>query len=252
LLLDAFDEVVDTHLHDLQQEIGNILHNFKCPIVITTRHFRLPQLSPLTKYEIAPLSWARIQTFSEMYLEENYLDFLNEVIRKGLSRLVSNTLLLTLLILLYQRNQDLPSSQTQVLEAIVKQLERWSQSKTRRFQQPLSWEIKLKTLSELAFLSFAKGDLYVLGAQRAEETLLNILNDLETKRKVPRGTLLKDFFAQLTDTGLIHPQNGNISFWHRAFQEYLASPQVHDKVQSGEIQISEVISMTFDRTLTTA
>lgn len=241
LLLDAFDEVVDKYLHDLQQEIGNILANFNCPTIITTRHFRLPQLSPLTKYEIAPLSWAKIQEFSEMYLGDKHLDFLNEAISKGLGQLASNTLLLTLLILLYQHNQNLPHSQTQVLETIVDHLEEWSQSKTQRFSQPLPWQIKLNALAELAFLSFINGETYLLDAELAEEASINLLNQLEARRVIIQGLLLPDFYEQLTDTGLILFHNGNVSFWHRAFQEYLASLQISSKVQSGEIQISRVI-----------
>ncbi|MCB9444071.1 MAG: NACHT domain-containing protein [Ardenticatenaceae bacterium] len=243
LLCDAYDEVIDKHLHDLQQEIESILVNYKCPIVVTTRHFRLPQLSLLTKYEIAPLSWTKIRVFSEMYLKEGYLDFLNEALSKGLGQLVSNTLLLTLLIFLYQRDQDLPNSQTKILEAIVNQLERWANSKTKRFQQPLSWQTRLKTLSKLAHSSFAKGDLYVIDAEAAEEILVEILSDLKTKHKVSPGTLLDEFYEQLTDTGLVHIQGNNISFWHRAFQEYLASFEIQSRLQSGIIKISDVITV---------
>lgn len=241
LLLDAFDEVVDKYLHDLQQEIGNILANFNCPTIITTRHFRLPQLSPLTKYEIAPLSWAKIQEFSEMYLGDKHLEFLNEAISKGLGQLASNTLLLTLLILLYQHNQNLPHSRTQVLETIVNHLEEWSQSKTQRFTQPLPWQVKLNVLAELAFLSFISGESYVLDAELAEKTSMGLLSQLEARRIAPQGLLLSDFYERLTDTGLILFSNGNVSFWHRAFQEYLASLRISDRIQSGEIQISRVI-----------
>ncbi len=161
LLLDAFDEIIDTYFHDLQQEIASLLSDFECPVVITSRHFRLPQLSFRAKYEIQPLSLQKILAFSKMYLGSVHLEFVKEIIRKGLGNVASNTLLLTLLILLYMNNQDLPLSQTQVMSAVVKQIENWSRSKPQRFQQPLSWQIKLNILSKLAFVSFTQGESYI-------------------------------------------------------------------------------------------
>jgi hypothetical protein len=118
---------------------------------------------------------------------------------------------------LFQSDQQLPNSQTQTLEAIMKHLERWSQSKPKKFKNALSWKIELKALSELTYLSFIKG------------------------RSVPQGMLLPDFYSQLVDTRLINLQNDNVSFWHRIFQAYLASFEIANQIQSGQILINEVI-----------
>jgi len=243
LLLDAFDEVIDTYLNDLQKEIEGFLHDFECTIVMTTRHFRLPQVSLISKFELQPLTHQKIRSFSEMYLGLGHQGFLNEIIRKDLIDIASNTLLLTLLILLYLNNQDLPSSRTKLIEAVVNQLENWSRSKPTRFHHSLSWQIKLNMLSELAFLSFTKGDSYTLGIEDANLTIIKILGGLEASRKVPQGMQITDAYEQLADTGLICILNSSVSFWHRAFQEYLASLQIAEMVQSGEIHIGSVIKV---------
>ena len=243
LLLDAFDEVIDGYLHDLQQEIENLIRDFHCAFVITTRHFRVPQLSLTTKYELQPLAPQKIRAFSKMYLGADYQGFLNELTRKGLGTVASNTLLLTLLILLYLNSQELPRSRIQIIHAIVKQLEKWAESKViQRFQHVLPWKIKLDFLSELAFLSFSKGDSYTLGSDDADETLASKLKELEASRKVPLGMQITAVYQQLEDTGLIHHlQDSGVSFWHRALQEYLASFQILERVRLGQIRIGDLI-----------
>ena len=224
LLLDAFDEVIDTHIDDVQREIESLLQDFDCTLVMTTRHFRLPQVTLKNKFELQPLTPQKIRLFSEMYLGVDHQGFLNQITRKDLISVASNTLLLTLLVLLYRNDQDLPGSRTKVIEAIVKQLENWSRSKLNRFQQALSWEIKINMLSEMAFLSFTKGESYTLGAEDADKLMNNELDVLESSRRVPRGIRLADVHEQLADTGLIQLQKNGVSFWHRAFQEYLSLP----------------------------
>ncbi len=244
LLLDAYDEVIDTYLHNLQQEIETMLHDFRCTVVITTRHFRDPQLSLVTKYELQPLTPQKIRGFSKMYLGADFEAFLSEITRKDLGHVASNTLLLTFLILLHLNNQELPRSRTQVIHAVVTQLEKWVQSKPiRRFHHELPWQIKLDMLSELAFLSFTKSDSYTLDRVEADRVLAEKLDDLEASRTVPRGMLLPDAYEQLEGTGLIHLQDSSVSFWHRAFQEYLASLQIAERVQSGQIQIGDFIKV---------
>ncbi len=92
-------------------------------------------------------------------------------------------------------------------------------------------------------MSFTHGDSYTLDTKKSDEALVRILNDLAASRKVPQGIQILDTYKQLADTGLIHLQDSNVSFWHRAFQEYLASFQIGERVQSGQIQLNRVIKV---------
>ncbi len=245
LLLDAFDEVIDDYLHELVQEIESILRDFHCSLVITSRHFRVPPLALTTKYELQPLTWQKIRAFSEMYLGANNQSFLNEIVHKELWNVASNTLLLTLLILLYQNNQELPRSRTQVIHDIIVKLEQWAHAKrVRRFRQELSWQVKLEILSEMAYSSFINGESYTLDSTRAEQRLTSLLDELEASRRVSRGMSIEDGFAQIEDTGLIRQYAQSISFWHRAFQEYLVAIKLAKSVPSEHIQIDTLAKDT--------
>ncbi len=241
LLLDAFDEVIDTYLHDLQTELESFLRDYRCSVVITTRPFRDPQLPLVVKYRLQSLTAPKIRAFSKMYLGEEYQAFLGELERKHLGNLASNTLLLTLLILLYSTNRDLPQSRTQVMHAVVAQLETWTRSKNRRFQHLLSWQQRLELLSELAFLSFIESDSYTLHAERANQAVAQKLDAWQAARTIDRDMTLDEAYAQLEDTGLIHKQESGISFWHRAFQEYLAALEIAKRIGSGNIRINDYI-----------
>lgn len=243
LLLDAYDEVFDTNLINLQQDIENLIDR-GAKIVITTRHFRLPQLSNISKYEISPLTTQKISTFAENYLGKSSKDFLNELIRKNLRNVASNTLTLTLLILLYSTDHNLPNSRGKVIDAIVSQLRKWAESKPKRFKNAIPWEIKQGILSELAFVTFVEGDSYTLESIKTEVTIANKIDDLASKHLVTQDLVISDIYDQLADTGLIYILSRGVSFWHRAFQEYLVSFAIAEKIQSGEIQISEIIKQS--------
>ena len=243
LLLDAYDEVIDTNIHNLQQEIEIIIRDLGAKVVITTRHFRLPQLSLITKYEIQSLTPQKISAFAENYLGEGCKGFLDEMMRKNLRNIASNTMILTFLILLYSQNHNLPNSRTKVIDEIVYRLQKWAESKTNRFQHAIPWQTKRSILSDLALVSFVEGDSYTLNSEISDNNLARMVDYLAHDRKISQDMQISEAYSQLEDTGLIYLLDNGVSFWHRAFQEYLASFAIAEKIQSGEFQIGDLIRL---------
>lgn len=244
LLLDAFDEVAVSHLSDANRELREIVESFGHPLVVTTRQFRLPQLSPLAKFVIQPLTQRTIQDFSQMYLAPRHVEFLHELSSKGLVHAASNTLLLTLLILLYSDSLELPNSRTAVLRAVVQRLEQWNEARESQFEGPLPWNRRLDILIELAYLSVKEEHGYILDVQSARQVMLDQISRLERQREIRPGFTVDDLLTQLAETGLLQTENGRISLWHRVFQEYLAAIKVAEAIDKGEIKLRDIIKQS--------
>jgi HEAT repeat protein len=233
ILFDAFDETFEHRVPDLEGEIQSLTVNYrKCKVIITTRHFRLPRLTPIRRYELQPLSDQRIEAFAQMYLDSDCRTFLDEIARKGLAEVASNTLLLTLLILLYLAERELPRSRGQILQAVVKRVRDWDQSKAKRFASPLSWEIREELLTQLAFSSLSSGKSYALDKQSVEITLTDVLNELERRRQIPPGLTLDQVLDSLASTGFILKMDEGVVFWHRAFVEHFAAAEIARRIES--------------------
>jgi hypothetical protein len=233
LLFDAFDEVFEPSVPEVEREIQSLMDNYrKCKIIITTRHFRLPRLAPIKRYELQPLSYQRIKSFAQMYLGSDCQAFLDEIARKGLTKVASNTLLLTLLVLLYLREGELPRSRGQALQAVVDRVRDWDRHKAERFVSPLSWEIREELLTQLAFSSLSSGKSYALDKQSVEMTLTEVLSGLENRRQVPFGLTLDQILNSLGATGFILRADEGIVFWHRAFVEHFAAAEIAHRIES--------------------
>ena len=65
LLLDAFDEVLDSCVLEAERDIQSLLADYSASrIVITTRHFRLPRLNSVRRYELEVLSQTKVEAFA--------------------------------------------------------------------------------------------------------------------------------------------------------------------------------------------
>jgi hypothetical protein len=242
LLFDAFDEVFDSSVPDLEREIQSLIDDYRnCRLVITTRHFRLPRITPIRRYELQLLLSEQVEAFAQMYLGSSHGAFLEEVTRKGLAKLASNTLLLTLLILLYMREGELPRSRGQILQAIVDRVRHWDETKGERFASPLSWDTRAESLTQLAFSSLSSGKSYALDKQSVEATLSEVLNKLERRRQVPTGLTLGQVLDSLSATGFILQVDEGTVFWHRAFAEHFAATEIGRRFESEPEFVEDLI-----------
>lgn len=233
ILLDAFDEVFEESVPQVERDIQALMDNYpQCKIIITTRHFRLPRLTPVRRYEVQPLSYEKIEAFAQMYLGTDDQAFLAEVNRKGLVKVASNTLLLTLLLLLYLHERKLPRSRGQILQAVVDYVREWDENKAERFVSPLSWKIREELLAQLAFTALASRKSYALNKSSVETALNDALSDLEKRRQIRRGLTIAEVLNILVATGFILQADEGIVFWHRAFVEYFSAIEIARRIES--------------------
>lgn len=245
LLFDAFDEVLEPHVPEVERELQSLIDDYpKSRIIVTTRHFRLPRLSPMKRFQLQPLSYDRVEAFARMYLDPGHQAFLWEISAKGLGALASNTLLLTLLILLYLREGELPRSRGQILQGVADRVRDWDRHKPERFGLPLSrisWGARVQLLAKLAFSSLSIGESYALDKNSVEMTLIDTLNDLERRRQIPSGLTLDEILDSLAATGFIVRVAEGVLFWHRAFVEHFAASELASRLETSPELLEDLI-----------
>lgn len=228
-LLDAFDEVQEEYLEDLKRE----LEEFTCinthKIIITSRETRLLDLPSSSRFLVNPLEQNEIENFLEQYLGNERFKFLSEIRRKGLVDESKNTLILTLMILIYKEYQILPISRTKIVGKIVGKIKEWEESKGKRLTNGLSWGIKEKILSELAYNIVEAQENLTLSEKQIDNVLIPLLERFEEKREIPKGIDKYRIIDDLALTGIVSYNDNVVSFWHRAFLNYFASKTLADK-----------------------
>lgn len=245
LFFDAFDEVLERHVPEVQRELQSLIDDYPgSRVIVTTRQFRIPRLASIKRYQLQPLSYERVQSFVQMYLGPDYQAFLEEISRKGLAAIASNTLLLTLLILLYLRQGELPRSRGQILQRVVDCVRDWDRDKPERFGLPLSrvcWDTRVEILAKLAFSSLSSGKSYALDKRSVEITLTDTLDDLEERRQIPSGLTLEEILDSLAATGFVVQVDEGVIFWHRAFAEHFAAREMASRLESEPGLLDELI-----------
>lgn len=224
VLLDAFDEVFEPAIPELERELQLLIDHYgRNKIVVTTRRFRLPKVTPIRRYELQSLSYGKVEAFAQMYLGSDSATFLKEIERTSLTKAASNTLLLTLLILLFQNQSELPNSRGQILRAVIDRVCKRGHDKPRRFSNSISWEVRVSLLERLAFLTLYKGKSYLLDNDSVESALNEAMDDLERRRLIPAGITIAQILDSLAATGFVREEAEGTVFWHRAFMEYFAA-----------------------------
>ncbi|MCX9012075.1 MAG: HEAT repeat domain-containing protein [Candidatus Methanoperedens sp.] len=235
-LLDAFDEVQEKYLEDAKREIEEFTGINTNKIIITSRETRLIDLPSSSRFLVNPLEQNEIENLLEQYLGNERFKFLHEIKRKGLVDESKNTLLLTLMILIYKEDQILPISRTKIVGKVVEKIKEWEESKGKRLTNGLSWGIKEKILSELAFKIVEAQENLTLSEKQFDSVLIPLLECLEEKREIPQGIDKHRVIEDLALTGIVGYDDDAVSFWHRAFLNYFASKTLADKyVESPKI-----------------
>ncbi|HMY18435.1 MAG TPA: HEAT repeat domain-containing protein, partial [Polyangium sp.] len=158
-------------------------------------------------------------------------------------RLTSNTLLLTLLVLLFQKSEKIPQSRMLILQEIVKTVEEIEREKPRSHRD-LDWDVKLRLLSTLAFRTVQEGDGYSLGDSSTKESLRAAIKQLEDSRDLRAGMSWGEVLACLEVTGFVRREGTGVTFWHRAFLEYFAAIEASRLLMLEQLDLSDWVRRT--------
>ncbi|WP_269851656.1 NACHT domain-containing protein [Methanosarcina horonobensis] len=209
-------------------------------IIITSRNIRIPRLSSSSRFYVCPLDESQIQELSRQYLDNDYSKFCYQIQIKGLQKESQNTLLLTLMIIIYKKYDLIPTLRTKIIKKVVENIENWELNKPQRFKPVLSWEIKIDILSELALESAKKHETLSLTKEETNEIMFPIIEHYERSREIPSRIERKSLINNLISTGFIYENINGISFWHTAFLEYFASKSLAEKYVENPAIIEEI------------
>lgn len=237
-LFDAYDEANSPRLErDLQQLVQDAPG---CGIIITTRASQKPRAGPVSEYVFEELSSEGIAEFVARQVEPAARgEFMDQIHRKGLLREASNTLILSMLILLHQQGSNLFSSRGRILDEVMKRVRERELGK-RRGDSPLPWEAVELLLARIAFQVLVSGSekTYSLDHPKADEVIGEALIELRDDLTISHTTR-QTAFNQLTATGFLRKEPDRWIFWHRAFLEYFAAQEITRRIENGRLDIND-------------
>src|SRR5205823_3173486 len=138
----------------------------------TSRPQHRPTIGALQAYELLPLIGERIEGFLALQLGGEAAEMLRQLQRQRLWPLASNTLLLTLLLLLFLRHRALPESRALLLSDIIGRVRQIEEDKLRQVV-----EVDFELLGVIAMLSTRAGAGYAVSRRDAVAAIDGRLRD---------------------------------------------------------------------------
>ena len=225
-LLDAYDEVQENYLEEAKRQIEDFTSDPKYVVYVTSRVSRPLFLSGATQFVIKSLEQNEIDSLLEKYFGGEKFKFWLEIKNKGLTEESKNTLLLTLMILIYKDDSCIPSTRNQIIKRTIEKIKEWEQSKGERLIDGLTWEIKEQLFSKLAFKFIDCNRKSYLSKDEIDDVLLPFLEKYEQKREIPKGIAKNRILDDLALTGIVSYDSNQLTFWHNIFLDYFASKEL--------------------------
>ncbi len=228
LLLDGLDEAANTARRArIVGTIKRAADQYACQVVVTTRPGAHEGRATLAGFEQASiedlddpgienflLQWCRWLKRGDEAAAQGYLAELRAAVTvPSLHILARNPLMLTALAVLHLRRNVLPQQRAQLYEQIME----WLTEQAVEKHPDLSKDERLRRFGSLALaMQGWKGRMRLqIGIETAAQLIARA--DLPSEQA-------SDFFEQAqVDSGIITLRGGEIAFWHRSFQEYLAA-----------------------------
>ena len=249
LLLDALDETVmgitreeaEESYRRVSEVITNLATRYSLvPIVVTVRkagYHQRARLPGFTEVEVLDFRREEIAQFVERWFaihpnpqrRGNAPDLLARLERNPrIQALAANPLLLSLIVLVYEDQLDLPERRAELYERCVDTLLiRWDTTRNLRRRREFKPEQKRQLLEEIAWYFHLQGQRYFLESELLERIaafLPAIGQDSEQKSQV-----LAEIAAE---NGLLKEQaHGWYGFLHLTLQEYFAARHAVDHQQ---------------------
>ena len=250
ILLDGLDEVRETDCHRVLQEVHTFSERFhKNYFVITcriaTHEYTLEQF---TEVEIADFDEQQITSFARKWFTEKdpvkssiFIEKLKN--KPPILEIATNPLLLTMLCLMFEELADFPANSSELYqEGLHLLLRKWDAKRNIERQQTykkLSLQHKEDLLSQIAFLTFKRGD-YFFKQNELEQHIVNYICNLPNASteievlQLDSEAVVKSIEAQ--HGLLVERARGIYSFSHLSFQEYFTAKEI---VSSSDPQVLE-------------
>ncbi len=250
ILLDGLDEVRETDCHRVLQEVHTFSERFhKNYFVIScriaTHEYTLEQF---TEVEIADFDEQQITNFVRKWFTEKdpvkSSSFIEKIKNKPpILEIATNPLLLTMLCLMFEELADFAANSSEFYrEGLHLLLRKWDAKRNIEREQTykkLSLQHKEDLLSQIAFLTFKRGD-YFFKQNELEQHIANYICNLPNASteievlQLDSEAVVKSIEAQ--HGLLVERARGIYSFSHLSFQEYFTAKEI---VSSSEPQVLE-------------
>ena len=233
LLLDGLDEAANEQRRvDMVKMIRQAAGEYGCRMVVTTRPGVHEGLATLEGFGVTAidelddsgidgflLQWCRwLKRGDEAAAQTYYAEVRPAVAVPAIRHLARNPLMLTSLAVLHFRRHRLPEQRVKLYEQILDWLAEQAVDKHREYKKDALLE-RFGFLA-LGMLEWKGGQKLAIGIDDAAGLLTSGTGSL-----VPVRRFLEQ--AQI-DSGIVTLRGGEIAFWHRSFQEYLAARTMAD------------------------
>jgi len=233
LLLDGLDEAANEQRRvDMVKMIREAAGQYGCRIVVTTRPgvhegratleaFGVTSIDDLDEAGIDGflLQWCRwLKRGDEAAAQAYYAEVRPAVAVPAIRHLARNPLMLTSLAVLHFRRHRLPEQRVKLYEQILDWLAEQAADKHREYKKDALLE-RFGFLA-LGMLEWEGGQKLAIGIDDAAGLLTHGAESLAPMRRFLEQ-------AQI-DSGIVTLRGGEIAFWHRSFQEYLAARTMAD------------------------
>jgi len=249
LLLDGLDEVRKEYVEKVLIEIQELSENFAKNLVVVTCRIAAKEytVDNFTEVEIADFDPEQIKTFAQNWFQSGDQKKTERFIKKlednePIQELATSPLLLTLLCLVFNEKDELPSIRSDLYEeAIELLLVNWDLSRTINRDtaySSLSIEQKKDLLSQIAFTTFMQKD-YFFKKKEIKTYISQFIQELSPTSAHPEDVLERNSKAILKSIEaqhglLVERAKGIYSFSHLTFHEYFAAREIVAKPSLGE------------------
>lgn len=253
LLLDALDEAMvgansdeaDASYKLVSEAIQNVATRYhQSPIVVTARkagYYQHARLTGFTELEVLDFRQQDIEQFIRQWFDSsprtrihaNADDLITKLSRNTrLQTLAANPLLLSLIVIVYEDQLELPEQRAELYRRCVEiLLTKWDSSRDivrRRIFKP---DKKLMLLKEIAWHFHSRGQRYV-----AESELLNVIRGYLPKIGIDADQDIAILEEIAAENGLLKEQAHSwYGFLHLTLQEYFVALYITDNAQVYEL-----------------
>lgn len=237
LLFDGLDEVKNELLNDVRLAIRNFGDKYnKCPIIVTSRptddfigwnDYIEVSICPLSK--IQALSLIKSLDFDKD-IKENFYRDLDEKLYENYEDFASIPLLLTIMLITYDNNANMPNElhefYEQAFSALFHTHDASKSGYKRDIATKLSYDKFKRVFAYFCFQSFLNKDYHF-----TENKMLTYLSKSKEKFKNEASFNEMDLLNDLTNSVCMIIKDGlEYKFSHRSFQEYFAAVYTVDLV----------------------
>lgn len=228
LLLDGFDEVNHHQRKKLIKDIKKLITKYNdCPIIISTRPDDIFKgIDDLTIFEMMPLTLElATKLVSKISFDQDiknkFIDSLNKHLFESHSSFLSNPLLLSIMLLTYSENANIPNKLSLFYNQAYEALFHKHDASKGSYERQRKTNLDIQEFSDV----FSLFSLQTYDKRIFKMSRMDCLKFAENSAKILSTNINTEDFLQdlLSATCLLVEDGLEIAYSHRSFQEYFVA-----------------------------